>query len=105
MDSKNLGKMGVAYDKPPKALRSGSQGGSASHNTQPSTSGAGDQEVDSHHQAGPSTSRGPRVFAAHRALLREVVDEMVFRLRMLSWLPSEKKLIEASGRYVGGSNA
>ena len=80
MDSKNLGKMGVSYNKPLRASRSGSQGGSASHNTQPSTSGAGDQEVDSHHQAGPSTSRGPRGSAATRTLISEVIEELVFRL-------------------------
>ena len=48
----NISKMGIKYNKPARATRSGSQAGSASHTTAPSASEAGDQEVDSH--AGPS---------------------------------------------------
>ena len=48
MGSMNLGKMGVRYIKPVKPTQSGSQARSASHNTVPSASGAGDQEADSH---------------------------------------------------------
>ena len=58
MDTKNLGKMGVSYIRPPRPAGSGSRGGSASHNTQPSTSGAADQEVKSHRRPGPSTAAG-----------------------------------------------
>ena len=53
-----------------------SQGGSASHNSQPSTSGAGDQEADSR----PSTSHGLRGSAAQKALLKDVVEELLFKL-------------------------
>ena len=76
MGSMNLGKMGVKYIKPAKPTQSGSQAGSASHNTVPSASGAGDQEVDSH--AGPS--RAPRVSDAQKALAEELKDEILFRL-------------------------
>ena len=38
----NIGKMGIRYNKPARATRSGSQAGSASHTSVPSTSGAGD---------------------------------------------------------------
>ena len=74
----NLGKMGVNYIKPVKATQSGSQAGSASHTSGPSASGAGDQEVDS--QAGPSSTRAPRVSAAQKALAEELKDEHLFRL-------------------------
>ena len=77
MGSMNLGKMGVRYIKPVKPTQSGSHAGSASYNTVPSASGAGDQEVDS--QAGPST-RAPRVSAAQKALAEELKDELLFRL-------------------------
>ena len=76
MDSKNLGKMGVVYNKPVRATQSGSQGGSVSHTSQPSTFGARDQEADSR----PSTSRGPRVSAAQKALLQKEMDELSFKL-------------------------
>ena len=62
--SANISKMGIRYNKPAKATRSGSQAGSASHTTAPSASGAGDQEVDSH---AASPSRAPRVSAAMKA--------------------------------------
>ena len=78
MGSMNLGKMGVNYIKPVRATQSGSQAGSASHTSGPSASGAGDQEVDS--QAGPSSTRAPRVTAAQKAFIEEVKQELLFRL-------------------------
>ena len=63
----NIAKMGIKYNKPAKPTRSGSQAGSASQTSVPSTSGAGDQEVDSH--AGPS--RAARVPATVRAFAEE----------------------------------
>ena len=79
MGSMNLGKMGVHYIKPVKATQSGSQAGSASHTSQPSASGAGDQEADSH-QAGPSSTHAPRVTTAQKAFIEEVKQELLFRL-------------------------
>ena len=81
MDSKNLGKMGVSYIRPPRPAGSGSRGGSASHNTQSSTSGAADQEVESHRRPGPSTAAGTSAAAGlSAAALDALADEIVFRL-------------------------
>ena len=44
----NLGKMGVSYIRPPRGARSSSRGTSGSQIDQPSTSGAAEQEVESH---------------------------------------------------------
>ena len=74
--SANISKMGIRYNKPAKATRSGSQAGSASHTTAPSASGAGDQEVDSH----PGPSRAPRVSAAQKGLVNELREELLFKL-------------------------
>ena len=75
--SANISKMGIKYNKPARATRSGSQAGNASHTTAPSVSGAGDQEVDSY-AAGPS--RAPRVSAAMKGFAEELKEEIIFRL-------------------------
>ena len=72
----NISKMGIKYNKPARAARSGSQAGSASHTTAPSASGAGDQEVDSH--AGPS--RAPRLSVAQKTMMAELREEIFHRL-------------------------
>ena len=73
-----FGQDGSPVHQAVKATQSGSQAGSASHNTVHSASGAGDQEVDS--QAGPSSTLAPRVSAAQKALAEELKDELLFRL-------------------------
>ena len=45
IESANISKMGIRYNKPAKATRSGSQAGSASHTTPPSASGAGTKKL------------------------------------------------------------
>ena len=72
----NISKMGIKYLRAPKPTRSGSLAGSASGTSAPSTSGAGDQEVDSH--AGPS--RAARVPASVKAFAEAVKEELLFRL-------------------------
>ena len=76
MDTKNLGKMGVSYIKPVRAAGSSSRGGSASHNTRPSTSGAADQEVESHRR--PSTSAAAA--GVNAATLDTLADELIFKM-------------------------
>ena len=72
----NISKMGIKYLKPAKPTRSRSQTSSGSQTSVPSSSGAGDQEVDSH--AGPG--RAARVPASVRAFAEEVKEELLFRL-------------------------
>ena len=72
----NISKMGIKYLKKAKPTRSGSQAGSASQTSAPSTSGAGDQEVDSH--SGPS--RAARVPATVKAFAQEMKDEILLQL-------------------------
>ena len=74
--SANISKMGIRYNKPARATRSGSQAGSASHTTAPSASGAGDQEVDSH--AGPS--RAPRLSVAQKTMMAELREDIFHKL-------------------------
>ena len=68
MDKKNLGKMGVSYIRPPMGAGSGSCGTSGSQTDQPSTSGAAEQEVESH----------SRPISA--ATLGDLADEIIFRV-------------------------
>ena len=72
----NISKMGIKYLKPAKPTRSGSQAGSASQTSAPSTSGAGDQEVDSH----PGPSRAVRVPATVKAFAQQMKEEILLQL-------------------------
>ena len=74
----NIAKMGIKYVKPAKPTRSGSRASSASASgtSVPSTSGAGDQEVDSH--VGPS--RAARVPATVKAFAQEMREEILLQL-------------------------
>ena len=71
----NISKMGIKYNKPAEATRSGFQAGSASHTTAPSVSGTGDQEADSH-----VPSRAPRQSIAQRTMMAELREEIFHRL-------------------------
>ena len=75
-DATNIAKMGIKYVKPAKPTRSGSRASnvSGSGTSVPSSSGAGDQEVDSH--VGPS--RAARVPATVKAFAQEMKDELLF---------------------------
>ena len=88
-----LGQDGSQISQASKAHSVWLSAGSASHNTVPSASGAGDQEVDS--QAGPSNTRAPRVSAAQKALAEELKDELLFRLPEPLMAPIREECAEA----------